>query len=49
VADVGTAASSAAVVIGVEPTKPWTLTAVQVFFDSLVTVPRITIGPCSGT
>jgi hypothetical protein len=43
------AARSAAVVIGVVPMKPWTLIAVHVRCDSLVTVPRMTIGPCSGT
>ena len=42
------AASSAVVVIGSEPTKPSTLIAVHSSSESLVTVPRMTIGPLSG-
>ncbi len=42
------AASSAVVVIGAVPTKPSTLIAVHSWSESLVTVPRTTIGPLAG-
>ena len=37
------------VVIGVEPMNPWTLIAVQVWSEALVTVPRTMMGPWAGT
>ena len=43
------ALSSSVVVSGESPMKPWTLIAVQVWSDTLVTVPVTTIGPWSGT